>query len=63
VDEIQEAVRHLSPQELVAYRAWFTEFDAALWDRELEQDIAAERLETLAQEAIEDLEQGRCTNL
>ncbi len=63
VDEIEDAVRRLSPQELAAFRAWFAEFDAALWDRQLEHDVAAGRLDKLAEEAIEDFEQGRCTDL
>ena len=55
IEEIEEAVRGLSAQELAAFRAWFTEFDAAAWDRQLEQDIAAGRLDALAEEALDDL--------
>ena len=55
IEEIEEAVRGLSAQELAAFRAWFTEFDAAAWDRQIEQDIAAGRLDALAEEALDDL--------
>ncbi|OFV95372.1 MAG: hypothetical protein A3H28_02210 [Acidobacteria bacterium RIFCSPLOWO2_02_FULL_61_28] len=55
IEEIEEAVRGLSAQELAAFRAWFTEFDAAAWDRQIEQDIAAGRLDALADEALDDL--------
>ena len=55
IEEIEEAVRGLSAQELAAFRAWFTEFEAAAWDRQIEQDIAAGRLDALADEALDDL--------
>jgi hypothetical protein len=63
VQEIQEAVSHLPPEELTAFRAWFAEFDAKLWDRQLEVDVAAGRLDQLAEEALKDLREGRCTDL
>jgi hypothetical protein len=61
IKEIEEAVLRLSAAELAAFRAWFTEFDAAAWDRQIEDDVAAGRLDALADEAIEDLRTGRCT--
>ena len=62
VNEIEEAVLRLTPAELDAFRAWFAEFDAAAWDRQMEDDVAAGRLNALADEAIEDLRAGRCTD-
>lgn len=61
VKEIEEAVQKLSVEELAAFRAWFTEFDADVWDREIEEDVAAGGLDGLADEALEDLRAGRCT--
>lgn len=63
VDEIEKAVRGLAPEELAAFRAWFAEFDAQAWDRQMEEDVAAGRLDRLAEEAVDDLRQGRCTDL
>jgi hypothetical protein len=63
VKEIEEAVRRLGPTELAAFRAWFAEFDAELWDRQLELDVAEGRLDHLAEEALRDLREGRCTDL
>ena len=62
IEEIEEAVRRLPAQELAAFRTWFAQFDAAAWDRQIEQDIAAGHLDTLADEAVDDLRQGRCTD-
>jgi hypothetical protein len=63
IQEIQTAVSKLSPEELSVFRAWFAEFDAKLWDQEFEQDVAAGRLDVLAEEALRDLREGQCTDL
>ena len=61
--EIEDAVRQLSTDDLATFRAWFAEFDAELWDRQMEQDVAAGRLNGLADEALRDLREGRITDL
>jgi hypothetical protein len=63
VKDIEVAVRKLTEKELSSFRAWFAEFDAAAWDKQFEQDVAAGRLDKLADEALNDLREGRCTNL
>ena len=63
IQEIQTAVSELSLEEISVFRAWFVEFDAKVWDQEFEQDVAAGRLEALAEEALRDLREGRCTDL
>jgi hypothetical protein len=63
VDEIEDAIRKLPDQDLVALRAWFAEFDAGAWDRQFERDVAEGRLDALADEALRDLREGRCTDL
>ena len=60
-EDIEDAGRRLSPAEVAAMRAWAAGFDAAGWDRQIEEDVAAGRLDPLAAEALNDLRQGRCT--
>ena len=60
VHDIEDAVRHLPPDDLAAFRAWFAEFDAGVWDRQFKEDAAAGRLDELAAEALADLHEGRC---
>lgn len=62
VEEIEAAVRQLSPENRAVFRAWFAEFDAAEWDRQLEKDVAAGSLDWLAAEALADHQAGRCTD-
>jgi len=49
----------LSRLELLAFRDWFSEFDAVAWDKQFEADVAAGHLDALANEAIVDLREGR----
>lgn len=63
IEEIKEAIRRLAPADLEAFRAWFAEYDAEAWDRQLEADVAAGRLDRLAEEALIDLQQGRSMDL
>jgi hypothetical protein len=51
VEEIEAAIKQLSPDEMAAFRAWYAELDAAAWDRQIAEDEAAGRLDWLIQEA------------
>lgn len=61
--EIEAAIQQLSTQDLSALRAWFAEFDADAWDQQLAEDVRAGGLDALADEALADLREGRCTDL
>lgn len=63
IEEIERAVTELPPEKLAEFRAWFAAFDARTWDREFEEDVEAGRLDALADEALRDLDEGRCTEL
>ena len=63
VNEIESAVARLSSKELAAFRNWFAEYDAKMWDQQFAADIAAGHLDSLADEALRDLDEGRCTDL
>jgi hypothetical protein len=63
LNEIERAVQGLSPKQLAQFRAWFAEFDWAAWDRQLEDDVAAGRLDALADEALANFRAGRTSPL
>lgn len=52
VESLEQEIRKLSPQELAQLRTWFLEYDAELWDRQLEEDVRAGRLDGLAKKAL-----------
>jgi hypothetical protein len=63
IEEIENAVAELPKEELARFREWFAEFEAQVWDREIEDDAEAGRLDKLAEEALRDRESGRATDL
>lgn len=63
IKDIEDAVCKLTPDELAVFRSWFARFDAEAWDQQLEQDVASGKLDSLAEDALRDAQQGRCTDL
>ncbi len=52
VEIIESQIRQLSPEELLSLREWFAAFDAEIWDRQIESDVQAGKLDTLAEAAL-----------
>jgi hypothetical protein len=63
VQNLERQVKDLSPQELAAFRRWFLAYDWEVWDRQLEQDVAAGKLDALAEKALRDHASGKSTKL
>jgi hypothetical protein len=63
IEELQAAVAQLPDEELDRFSRWFEEFLAEQWDRRIEADILAGRLDAAGRRADEEFEAGRCTPL
>jgi hypothetical protein len=63
LESLEKEVAALSPEELAEFRVWFVEHDWQVWDRELEEDVAAGRLDLLAEEALAEHARGETTEL
>ena len=63
LQEVETAVRHLSTEDLAAFRNWFATFDAERWDQQFEEDVRAGRLDALAEEALREHREGRTAEL
>jgi hypothetical protein len=63
IAKIEEDVQALSLDELAEFRAWFLEYDWAAWDRQIERDSQAGRLDALAAKALRDHAAGKTTPL
>ena len=59
LEELEKRVRSLSAEELARFRAWFYEFDHQLWDRQIETDSNAGKLDQLAAESLADYKAGK----
>jgi hypothetical protein len=61
LQELEAAVARLPSRDLAAFKRWFDEYLADEWDRRIEADILAGRLEAAGSKADADFEAGRCT--
>jgi hypothetical protein len=52
VEAIEEQIEKLSPEELAAFRRWYTAFDPQSWDRQFEAEVKAGKLDVLADKAL-----------
>ncbi len=63
VELIEKQIKTLSAKEVAKLREWFLEFDWMLWDQQVERDVAAGKLNGLADKALRDHAAGKTTPL
>ncbi len=51
VEEIKNAISQLEPSEVTKLADWFAEFQAHLWDQQIEAGITSGKLDVLANQA------------
>ena len=63
VEQLEKQIEKLSPEDLARFRAWFLEFDARVWDDQIEADVKAGKLKGLVAEALADYKAGKAREL
>jgi len=63
VKKLESAVSRLSAHELARFREWFDEFDATVWDHQIEADIRSGKLDDLVNQAAANFKAGKCKDL
>jgi hypothetical protein len=63
LEQIEKRIQSLSPEEFAKFRAWFIEFDARAWDKQIEADVKAGKLDGLVAEALADYKAGKAREL
>ena len=63
VENIEQEIKGLTPSELAAFRRWFLEFDAQVWDSQIEEDVRKGKLDRLAEEALAAHRAGKSKEL
>jgi hypothetical protein len=63
IQELESEVTQLSTADLAAFTQWFENFVADSWDKQLEADVAAGKLDHLAKQADAEFDAGLCTPL
>lgn len=63
VERFERQIQQLSPTDLAEFWRWFAEFDAHSWDRQLEADVEAGKIDILAQKALRAHAAAKSTKL
>ena len=63
IERLEEEVKLLSPDDLSEFRRWFLEWDSDEWDRQIEKDAQAGKLDALASAALAEYEAGQAREL
>jgi hypothetical protein len=59
LEQLEQQVLRLSPEELSKFRSWFIELDHQLWDKQIEADVTAGKLDRLISEARAEFKAGQ----
>jgi hypothetical protein len=57
--DIIDQVQKLPAAEVFELGRWLREYEAELWDQQIEADIRAGKLDKLGEEALEELRAGK----
>jgi hypothetical protein len=63
LEDLENRIRSLPPEDLARFRAWFVEFDHALWDRQIESDARSGKLDAVVNEALADYKAGKAKKI
>jgi hypothetical protein len=63
INDIENEIQRLTPDELAAFREWFLEFDAQVWDRQIAADAKAGRLKSMADAALSSHRKGESSEI
>ncbi len=63
IEQLEQRIESLSPQDLARFRVWFLEFDARVWGAQIEADTKAGKLDGLINEALADYKAGKAREL
>ena len=63
IEDLENAVSKLPPDQFAKFRDWFDAFDAARFDQKIERDAKTGKLDRLAEQALADFREGRAREL
>jgi hypothetical protein len=63
LEELEQHIKSLPPDELARFRAWFLEFDHQVWDRQIEADAKGGKLDRLVNESMADYKAGKARGI
>ena len=59
----EDLIEQFSPEELSQFATWFADFQDGIWEKQIERDAKAGRLQGLADAADREVDAGRFRSL
>ena len=59
VEEIEAEIAKLTPSEVRQVAEWLAEYRAELWDKQIEEDATAGKLDRFIEEALDEHRHGK----
>lgn len=63
LEELERRIQNLPSEDLAKFRDWFIEFDHLIWDKQIEADSKAGRLDGLISEALAEYRAGKAREI
>lgn len=63
VKDIENLVASLPMEQLNEFRSWYEKFDSDIWDEQIEKDVLAKKIDSIAARAIADHREGKSRKL
>ncbi len=63
LEQLEQQVLQLSPEDLAKFRTWFIEIDHQLWDEQIGADATAGKLDRLIDEARAEFKAGKAREM
>ncbi len=63
LEQLEQKIQGLPADELAKFRAWFIEFDHLVWDKQIEADSNAGKLDGLIDQALVDFKAGKAREI
>ncbi len=63
VEKIEQSIQKLSQEEFAKLRAWFIEFESRIWDKNIETDLQAGRLDGIISDSLSEYNSGKTREL
>lgn len=63
LEQIEDQIRQLSPQDRATLRDWILDLDAEVWDEKIDADARSGKLAALAADALSDHAAGKTREL
>ena len=63
LQKIEQDIETLPANQVAELQVWLDDYNASLWDRQIQKDAQSGKLDVLMNQAKEDFKAGKCREL